>query len=63
MNEIDLKHRYGVVRFEGIAQCHGREELVFQSDDAVETMEQLEKECHKDGATHQHRIILKDGNL
>jgi hypothetical protein len=60
MDRIDLKHNYGVVRFKGSVQCHRREELVFQSDDSAETMEQLEKECHKNGAVYQHRIIFKD---
>ena len=62
MQPYNLKHKYGVVRFVGSVQCHGREELVFQSDDAAQTMEQLVKECLKDGAAHHHKIIVKDGN-
>jgi hypothetical protein len=37
--QIDLKHKYGVVRFEGTTRFHKPEELVFQSDDPDETME------------------------
>jgi hypothetical protein len=60
VKQIDLKHNYGVVRFEGNVQCRIREELVFQSDDAAETMDHLEKECLVNGTMHQHRIIFKD---
>jgi hypothetical protein len=60
MKHLNLEREYGVVRFKDIVQCHRREELVFQSDDSAETMEQLEKECHKNGAVYQHRIIFKD---
>ncbi len=62
MKHPSLEREYGVVRFKGIVQCHGLEELVFQSDDAFEAMEHLEKECVADGVVHQHRIIFKDDN-
>jgi hypothetical protein len=62
MKHPNLEREYGVVRFECSVQCRRREELIFQSDNPAETMEQLEKESRKNGAVYQHKIILKDGN-
>jgi hypothetical protein len=62
MNQIDLKHNYGVVRLKGAFQFDKPGELVFQSDAAAEAMEHLEMECHGNGAAHHHGIIFKDGN-
>ncbi len=62
MQNLDLERKYGVVRFEGTVRFHKPEALVFQSDDAGEAMEHLEKECLNNGAMYHHGIIFKDGN-
>jgi hypothetical protein len=60
MQNINLQHKHGVVRFRGTVQHNKDRELVFQSDDAVETMQNLEQRCNADGPDHGYRLIINE---
>jgi hypothetical protein len=60
MNHPGLECKYGVVRFAGSLHRNTRHELVFQSNDALEAMQQLEVLCRTDDVDHGHMLAIKN---
>ena len=56
---LDLLRKYGVVRFWGTVQFNREHELVFQSDDPIEAMNELERLCAHDDGVHGYMLIIK----
>ena len=57
--QLNQQHKYGVVRFQGTFQFNTNHELVFESDNPVEAMSELETLCAKDDPGHGYILIIK----
>jgi hypothetical protein len=58
---LNLQLKYGVVRFLGTLHHNRNHQLVFESDDPSEAMQQLETRCRADDPSHGYMTIIKDG--
>ena len=56
-----LQLRYGIVRYCGTQRYHSSEELVFQSDDAFEAMQELERLANLNTAAHSYKLTFNTG--
>jgi hypothetical protein len=59
MHNLDLQLKYGVVRFLGTLHHNRAHHLIFQSDDPLEVMHQLQERCAGDDVEHGHMLIIK----
>jgi hypothetical protein len=59
MQPYNLKHKYGVVRFVGTLRHNRNHELVFESDNPLEAMNELERLCVDDDGVHGHTLIIR----
>ena len=57
--QLNQQRKYGVIRFRGTIQFNTDHELVFQSDDPIEAMNELERRCADDDAGHGYMLIIK----
>ena len=57
--KLNQQRKYGVVRFRGTVQFNTNHELLFQSDDPAETMNELERRCADDDPGHGYMILFK----
>jgi hypothetical protein len=57
--QLNQQRKYGVVRFRGTVHFNRNHEMVFQSDDAVEAMNELERRCADDDVVHGYTLIIK----
>jgi hypothetical protein len=57
--QLNQQRKYSVVRFRGTVQFNRDHELVFQSDDAPEAMNELERRCADDNGVHGYTLIIK----
>ena len=60
MQNRNLQLKYGVMRFKGTLQHNKDHELVFQSDDPTEAMQNLERRCLADGLDYGYMIIFHE---
>jgi hypothetical protein len=60
MQHLNLQLKYGVVRFKGTLEHNKDHELVFQSDDPTEAMQNLEQRCISDGPDHGYMVIFNE---
>ncbi len=59
MQYFKLEHKYGLVRFLGTLHHNTNHELVFESDDPLEVMQQLEILCGSDDVHHGHMLVIR----
>ena len=59
MQDLGLQRKYGVVQFLGTLHHNRAHQLVFQSDDPLEVMHQLQERCAGDDVEHGHMLIIK----
>jgi hypothetical protein len=59
MKHLNLQRKYGVVRFVGTLQHNTQHKLVFQSDDPLEVMQQLQDMCARSDAEHGYMLVIK----
>jgi hypothetical protein len=61
VKNLNLKCKYGVVRFLATPQSE-EEELVFQSDDPFQAMHELQVRVALDNSNHSHKLIFKEAS-
>ena len=59
MPDVQLQKGYGVVSFKGTLMHNTDHKLVFESDDPVEAMMELERLCATDTAGRGHMLIIR----
>jgi peptide methionine sulfoxide reductase MsrB len=59
MQPYNLERKYGVVRFVGTLHYNRNHELVFESDDPLEVMQQLETLCRTEDSHHGHMTVIR----
>ena len=59
MNHPRLQRKYGVMRFTGTLHHNRDHELVFESDNPLEAMQQLETLCGTDDSEHGYMLVIK----
>jgi hypothetical protein len=59
---INLEHKYGVVRFKDTPEGDREQELVFQTDDALEAMQQMKAMSAGNYSEYYYTIIVKEAN-
>ena len=57
--QLNLQRKYGVVKFLGSVQFNKEHELVFQTDVAIEAMNELERLCADDDGEHGYMLVIK----
>jgi hypothetical protein len=60
--KIDLQLKYGVVRARDTPEGNKEQELVFQTDDALEAMQQMTAMSAANYSEYYYTIIVREAN-
>jgi hypothetical protein len=58
--KVDLKLKYGIVKYRGTVQYRSHHELVFESHDVLETMKELERLATLAGPMDNYTLIINN---
>lgn len=62
MEYAGLTKKYGIIRFHGTLMHNANHVLVFESDDAVEAMRELELRCAEDDPHHGYMLVVRQNS-